>query len=100
MANQVKTSPHPKILKKDKKVKTEYYTIQLNSFENKKAAKNLAEKMTNLGYPSKVTEAWVKERTWFRVQHGEYKMISVAKQVSIKLKKEFKFKPWISNIYK
>ena len=100
LANQVKTSPHPKILKKDKKGKTEYYTIQLNSFENKKAAENLAKKMTNLGYPSKVTEAWVKERTWFRVQHGEYKMISVAKQVSIKLKKEFKFKPWISNIYK
>ena len=56
--------------------------------------------MTNLGYPSKVTEAWVKEKTWFRVQQGEYKMISVAKQVSIKLKKEFKFNPWISNIYK
>jgi len=100
LANQVKTSPPHKILKKDKKGKTEYYTIQLNSFENKKAAENLAKKMTNLGYPSKVTEAWVKERTWFRVQHGEYKMISVAKQVSIKLKKEFKFKPWISNIYK
>ena len=100
LANQVKTSPPHKILKKDKKGKTEYYTIQLNSFENKKAAENLAKKMTNLGYPSKVTEAWVKERTWFRVQHGEYKMISVAKQVSIKLKKEFKFNPWISNIYK
>ena len=100
LANQVKTSPPHKILKKDKKGKTEYYTIQLNSFENKKAAENLAEKMTSLGYPSKVTEAWVKERTWFRVQHGEYKMISVAKQVSIKLKKEFKFNPWISNIYK
>ena len=56
--------------------------------------------MPNLGYPSKVTEDWVKEKTWFRVQHGEYKMISVAKQVSIKLKKEFKFSPWISNIYK
>jgi len=100
LANQVKTSPSHKIFKKDKKGKTEYYTIQLNSFENKKAAENLAKKMTNLGYPSKVTEAWVKERTWFRVQHGEYKMISVAKQVSIKLKKEFKFNPWISNIYK
>ena len=98
--NQVKTSPSPKILKKDKRGKTEYYTIQLNSFENKKAAENLAKKMTNLGYPSKVTEAWVKEKTWFRVQQGEYKMISVAKQVSIRLKKEFKFNPWISNIYK
>lgn len=100
LANQVKTSPPPKILKRDKKGKTEYYSIQLSSFENKKAAENLAKKMTNLGYPSKVTEAWVKERTWFRVQHGEYKMISIAKQVSIKIKKEFKFNPWISNIYK
>ena len=98
--NRVKTSPSPKILKKDKKGKTEYYTIQLSSFEDKKAAENLAKKMTILGYPSKVTEAWVKEKTWFRVQHGEYKMISVAKQVSIKLKKEFKFSPWVSNIYK
>ena len=98
--NRVKTSPSPKILKKDKKGKTEYYTIQLSSFENKKAAENLAKKMTILGYPSKVTEAWVKEKTWFRVQHGEYKMISVAKQISVKLKKEFKFNPWISNVYK
>lgn len=98
--NRVKTSLSPGILKKDKKGKTEYYTIQLSSFENKKAAEDLAKKMTTLGYPSKVTEAWVKEKTWFRVQHGEYKMISVAKQVSIKLKKEFRFNPWISNIYK
>ena len=56
--------------------------------------------MTNLGYPSKVTEAWVKGKAWFRVQHGEYKMIAVAKQVSIKLKNKYKFNPWISNIYK
>ena len=56
--------------------------------------------MTNLGYPSKVTEAWVKGKAWFRVQHGEYKMIAVAKQVSTKLKNKYKFNPWISNIYK
>ena len=80
--------------------KTEYYTIQLSSFEDKKAAEKLARKMTGLGYPSKVTEAWVKGKTWFRVQHGEYKMISIAKQVSIKLKNKYKFNPWISNIYK
>jgi len=80
--------------------KTEYYTIQLSSFEDKKAAEKLAKKMTRLGYPSRVTEAWVKGKTWFRVQHGEYKMIAVAKQVSIKLKNKYKFNPWISNIYK
>jgi cell division protein FtsN len=100
LANRVNTSPLSKILKKEKRGKTEYYTIQLSSFDNKKAAENLAKKMTNLGYPAKVTEAWVKEKTWFRVQHGEYEMISVAKQVSIKLKNKFKFSPWISNIYK
>ena len=83
-----------------KKNKTEYYTIQISSFENKKAAEKLANKMTTLGYPSRVTEAWVKGKTWFRVQHGEYRMISVAKQVSIKLKDKYKFSPWISNIYK
>ena len=83
-----------------KNSKTEYYTIQLSSFENKKAAEKLAKKMTGLGYPSRVTEAWVKGKTWFRVQHGEYKMIAVAKQVSIKLKNKYKFNPWISNIYK
>ena len=83
-----------------KNSKTEYYTIQLSSFENKKAAEKLAKKMTGLGYKSKVTEAWVKGKTWFRVQHGEYKMIAVAKQVSIKLKNKYKFNPWISNIYK
>ena len=56
--------------------------------------------MTLAGYPSRVTEAWVKEKTWFRVQHGEYKMIAVAKKISNKIKNKFKFSPWISNIYK
>ena len=84
----------------NKNGKTEYYTIQISSFENKKSAEKLAKKMTLSGYPSRVTEAWVKEKTWFRVQHGEYKMITVAKQVSNKIKNEFKFSPWISNIYK
>ena len=80
--------------------KTEYYTIQISSFEDRKAAEKLAKKMTELGFPSRVSEAWVKGKTWFRVQHGEYKMIAVAKQVSIKLKNKYKFNPWISNIYK
>ena len=80
--------------------KTEYYTIQISSFENKKSAEKLAKKMALSGYPSKVTEVWIKEKTWFRVQHGEYKMLTVAKQVSNKIKNEFKFSPWISNIYK
>ena len=86
--------------KKTKGSKTEYYTIQLSSFADKKAAEKLAKKMTDSGYPSRVTEAWVGGKTWYRVQHGEYKMIAVAKQVSIKLKNKYKFKPWISNIYK
>ena len=84
----------------NKNGKTEYYTIQVSSFENKKSAEKLAKKMALSGYPSKVTEVWIKEKTWFRVQHGEYKMLTVAKQVSNKIKNEFKFSPWISNIYK
>ena len=82
------------------KGKTEYYTIQISSFKNKEAALKLSKKMTEAGYKSKVTEAWVKGKTWFRVQHGEYKMKAVAKQVSNKLKNTYKFDPWISNIYK
>mgnify|MGYP003312783729 CR=1 FL=1 len=98
--NSRKTS-QPKVHKKTGEIgKTEYYTIQLSSFENKNTAEKFAKKMTNLGYPSKVTEAWVKGKAWFRVQHGEYKMIAVAKQVSTKLKNKYKFNPWISNIYK
>ena len=96
--NNVSQSKQRPIVNKNKK--TEYYTIQVSSFENKKSAEKLAKKMTLSGYPSRVTEAWVKEKTWFRVQHGEYKMIAVAKQVSNKIKNEFKFSPWISNIYK
>ena len=98
--NSRKTS-QSKVHKKTGEIKkTEYYTIQLSSFENKNTAEKFAKKMTNLGYPSKVTEAWVKGKAWFRVQHGEYKMIAVAKQVSTKLKNKYKFNPWISNIYK
>ena len=84
----------------NKNGKTEYYTIQISSFENKTSAENLAKKMTKLGYVSKVTEAWIRGKTWFRVQHGEYKMIAEAKQVSNKIKNKYKFDPWISNIYK
>ena len=51
-------------------------------------------------HKSKITETWVKGETWFRVQHGEYKMKAVAKQVSNKIKNTYKFDPWISNIYK
>ena len=82
------------------KGKTEYYTIQISSFKNKEAALKLSKKMTEAGYKSKVTEAWVKGEAWFRVQHGEYKMKAVAKQVSNKIKNTYKFDPWISNIYK
>ena len=97
MAGNIK---RPRSTPKIKNGKTEYYTIQLSSFEDRKAAEKLAKKMTESGFPSRVTEAWVKGKTWFRVQHGEYKMIAVAKQVSIKLKNKYKFNPWISNIYK
>ncbi len=97
----LKKSPKTPQLKVHKKQgRTEYYTIQLSSFKNKNSAEKFAKKMTNLGYPSKVTEAWVKGKVWFRVQHGEYKMIAVAKQVSTKLKNKYKFNTWISNIYK
>ena len=96
----IKNKKINKLASQTKNGKTEYYTIQLSSFEDRKAAEKLAKKMTGLGYQSKVTEAWVKGKTWFRVQHGEYKMIAVAKQVSIKLKNKYKFNPWISNIYK
>jgi cell division protein FtsN len=82
------------------KGKTEYYTIQISSFKNKEAALKLSKKMTEAGYKSRVTEAWVKGKTWFRVQHGEYKMKAIAKQVSNKIKNTYKFDPWISNIYK
>ena len=99
--NNIRKTSKPKVHKKAEKIgKTEYYTIQLSSFENKNTAEKFAKKMTNLGYPSKVTEAWVKGKVWFRVQHGEYKMIAVAKQVSTKLENKYKFNPWISNIYK
>jgi len=82
------------------KGKTEYYTIQISSFKNKEAALKLSKRMTEAGYKSRVTEAWVKGKAWFRVQHGEYKMKAVAKQVSNKIKNTYKFDPWISNIYK
>ena len=83
-----------------KKGKTEYYTVQISSFKNKEAAIKLAKIMNEAGYKSRVTEAWIKGKTWFRVQHGEYKMKAVAKQVSNKIKNTYKFDPWISNIYK
>ena len=82
------------------KGKTEYYTVQISSFKNKEAAIKLAKRMTKAGYKSRVTEAWVNGKTWFRVQHGEYKMKALAKQVSNKIKNTYRFDPWISNIYK
>tara|TARA_B110000196_G_scaffold38980_1_gene29547 strand:- start:8737 stop:9750 length:1014 start_codon:yes stop_codon:yes gene_type:complete len=98
LIKQDKAITEQKINNKDGK--TEYYTIQISSLKDKNSAEKLAKKMTTSGYPSKVSEAWINGKTWFRVQHGEYKMISVAKQISNKIKNEFKFDPWISNIYK
>ena len=96
--NNKKLKPKEKLVKKNGK--TEYYTIQISSFKDKNTAKKLADKLSSLGYPCKVTEAWINEKAWFRVQHGEYKMIAKANQVSNILKNKYKFNPWISNIYK
>ena len=96
--NNKKRKPNKKLVKKNGK--TEYYTIQISSFKDKNTAKKLADKLSLLGYPCKVTEAWINEKAWFRVQHGEYKMIAKANQVSNTLKNKYKFNPWISNIYK
>jgi len=96
--NNKKLKPSKKLVKRNGK--TEYYTIQISSFKDKNTAKKLADKLSLLGYPCKVTEAWINEKAWFRVQHGEYKMIAEANQVSKTLKNKYKFNPWISNIYK
>ena len=81
-------------------IKTEYYTIQISSVKNKTAANLLAEKLGEGGYPSIVSRVIIKGEIWYRVRHGEYKMITVAKRVANELKNKFELSPWISNIYK
>ena len=81
-------------------IKTEYYTIQISSVKNKTAANLLAEKLGEGGYPSIVSRVIIKGEIWYRVRHGEYKMITVAKRVENELKNKFELSPWISNIYK
>ena len=97
-------SPHPEkyqdIIEKETGIKTEYYTIQISSFKNRNNANSLAEKLNNAGYLSIVTIVDVKGEIWYRVRHGEYKMITVAKRVASELENKYKLSPWISNIYK
>ncbi|SVA90144.1 uncharacterized protein METZ01_LOCUS142998 [marine metagenome] len=81
-------------------IKTEYYTIQISSVKNKTAANLLAKKLGDGGYPSIVSRVIIKGEIWYRVRHGKYKMITVAKRVANELKNKFKLSPWISNIYK
>ena len=83
-----------------KLTKTEYYTIQISSFKNKNSAGKLAKKLSDAGFYSEVSEAWVNEIKWYRVHHGQYKMIAMAKKVSKELKSKFNFNTWISNIYR
>ena len=80
--------------------KTEYYTIQISSFKNKSSAEELAKKLSDAGFYSEISEAWVNENKWYRVHHGKYKMIALAKKVSKELKSKFNFNTWISNIYR
>ena len=81
-------------------IKTEYYTIQISSVKNRNNANLLADRLNNAGYPSIVTSVDVKGEIWYRVRHGEYKMITVAKRVANELENKYKLSPWISNIYK
>jgi len=86
--------------KKETGIKTEYYTIQISSVKNRNNANLLADRLNNAGYPSIVTSVDVKGEIWYRVRHGEYKMITVAKRVANELENKYKLSPWISNIYK
>ena len=92
---------HQDIIEEDETgIKTEYYTIQISSVKNRNNANLLADRLNNAGYPSIVTSVDVKGEIWYRVRHGEYKMITVAKRVANELENKYKLSPWISNIYK
>ena len=91
---------HQDITEEETGIKTEYYTIQISSVKNRNNATLLADRLNNAGYPSIVTSVDVKGEIWYRVRHGEYKMITVAKRVATELENKYKLSPWISNIYK
>ena len=91
---------HYSVSPEETEIKTEYYTIQVSSVKNKAEANLLANKLGDAGYPSVVSRVVIKDKIWYRVRHGEYKMITIAKRVADEIKNKYKLNPWISNIYK
>jgi cell division protein FtsN len=76
------------VLKTPKPLKKEpYYTIQVAAFENHSLAKNYSEKFSRAGYPTSISQATVRGKTWYRVRIGHYETSDAAVIEKRKLEK-------------
>jgi cell division protein FtsN len=64
-----------------------YYTIQVGAFENHSLAKKYSEKFSRAGYPTAISQAIVKGKTWYRVRIGNFKTRTDAVKEKKKLEK-------------
>lgn len=75
-------------LKTGKLLKREpYYTIQVGAFENHSLAKKYSVKFSRAGYPTAISQAVVRGKTWYRVRIGNFKTWTAAVKEKKKLEK-------------
>ncbi len=75
-------------LKTGKLLKREpYYTIQVGAFENHSLAKKYSVKFSRAGYPTAISQAVVRGKTWYRVRIGNFKTRTDAVKEKKKLEK-------------
>jgi hypothetical protein len=70
---------------------TELWTVQVNAFDEKKAADDLAKKLKEKGLDAYVMEVNVRGQTWFRVRAGRFDSQEKAKQLENRIKTQEKF---------
>ena len=64
-----------------------YYTIQVGAFENHTLAKKYSVKFSRAGYPTAISQARVRSKTWYRVRIGNFKTRTDAVKEKKKLEK-------------
>jgi cell division protein FtsN len=64
-----------------------YFSVQVGAFNSHTLAKNYSMKFSKAGYPTSISQALVKGRTWYRVRVGNYSTRAEAVAEKKKLEK-------------
>ncbi len=75
----------------------EGFTVQIAAGTNYEYAHDLADKFTDRGYETYVTEATVNGQDFYRIRIGDYPTLTEARTVGAELQDKFSVEYWIDN---